>query len=176
MKALRQIRLSVWRTLSDGFTAGTFLGTAYNVYGEADLRAGTEPVFPYVYILDFGVVFEPKHLPVVMLQTEHHKRSLEMGVNTWYLNVLALHVFGRDRGERDDIAGAIVETVDSITLRDFAQNSQPSVGTALLEPDDNGDVWVVQQGEMPYDVRMEGSLTNWNTCVCQFWASSTAFD
>jgi hypothetical protein len=60
-------------------------------------------------------------------------------------------------------------------LRDFDQNAQPSVGTSLLETDDNGDVWVVQQGDMPYDARIEGSLSNWNTLVCQFWASSAAF-
>jgi hypothetical protein len=175
MKSVRQIRLSAWKTIADGFSSGSFLGTAYNVYGEAELRLGTTPVFPYVYILDFGIVFEPKQLPVVMLQMEHHKRSFELGVNTWYLNVLALHIFGRDRGERDDISGAIVETIDSITLRDFDQNAQPSVGTSLLETDDNGDVWVVQQGDMPYDARIEGSLSNWNTLVCQFWASSAAF-
>jgi hypothetical protein len=176
MRALRQIRLSAWREISDGFTGGSFMGTAYNVYGENDLRAGTTPVFPYVYILDFGIVFEPKHLPVVMLQMEHHKRGIELGTNTWYLNILALHVFGRDRGERDEISGAIVETVDSITLRDFDQESQTSVGTALLESDDNGDIWVAQQGDMPYDARIEGTLSNWNTLVCQFLASSTTFD
>jgi hypothetical protein len=172
MRISRKARLSVWHTLKDGFEDATFMGGVYNVYSEEDLRANVIPVRPFIFLLDFGANFEMKHLPCVVIQAEVHKRGLELGTgDTWYCELI-LHVLGRNRGERDDLASAIKEEVDAIAIRDFDQSLAPVVQTMQLEPlNSEGDIWAERIMELPQRLLAEGTLANWASLVASFWVT-----
>jgi hypothetical protein len=169
-RVFSQIRQSVWRTIKDGFVDGTLTGTVYNVYGETELRAGVVPVRPFVYVLDFGVTFEMQHLPVVIVHVVSHRKAFEMGTKQSYFNEVALHVFGRNRGERDDLSSAIVENIDSIALLDFDAVGTPVVQTVELA-EERGITWTIVPGNIVLsdDLQWGGSLSNWDTAICSFW-------
>ena len=81
-----------------------------------------------------------------------------------------LHVIGRNRGERDDLASAVQEEIDAIVIRDFDQGAAPVVQTMQLEPlNAEGDVWVERIIELPQRLLAEGTLANWASLVASFW-------
>jgi len=172
MRISRKARLSIWRTLKDGFEDTTLMGSAYNVYTEEDLRMGLVPVRPFIYLLDFGANFEMKHLPCIVIQAEVHKRGFELGTSDTWLCDLVLHVLGRNRGERDDLASAVKEEIDAIVIRDFDQGAAPVVQTMQLEPlNAEGDVWAERIIELPQRLLAEGTLANWASLVARFWVT-----
>ena len=79
MFEIREARLSLRSDISDIFTSGSVLSSAYNVYDEGYLREGTTPVFPFIYLLDSWIIFETKHLPVIVLETDYDRELFQLG-------------------------------------------------------------------------------------------------
>lgn len=171
MRLIRKARKSVYTTLEGVFTDGTLLGAVYNVYDEGDLRNGGAPTRPFVYILDYGSQFELRQLPAVVVQMGVRKRPMGLGELGYYC-YLVLHVFGRNRGERDDITSAIMSTVDAITVRDFDTAGTPVTQTMQLEPiGPEGDVWIEEVIELPGRLLLEGTAANWASLMSAFWVT-----
>jgi hypothetical protein len=171
VKLIRKARKSVYTTLEGLFTAGTLLGTAYNVYDEDDLRAGVIPTRPFVFILDYGAQFELRSLPAIVVQMGVRKRPLGLGEMGYYC-YLVLHVFGRNRGERDDITSAIMDAVDAIDVRDFDTVDSPVTQTMQLESiSSEGDIWIEEVIELPGRLLLEGTAANWVSLMTGFWVT-----
>ena len=171
MKLSRKVRLSIVDTISAAFSDATLMGVVWNVYDEDDLRSGVDPVAPYVFILDFGVMFELKHLPAVMVQSAVHKRPLELGNLAWFCDAV-VHIFGANRGDRDDISSAIKEVIDEVSIRDYNTAGNPVVQTQKLEAVNGaGDLWYETRVFPPNQMVTEGRLANWTTLACSFWVT-----
>lgn len=173
MRVDRRVKLSIWRTLKDAFEDGSLMGTAWHVYGEADLQAGTTPVRPFVYLLDYGTRANVKLLPFIVIESTLRPSALELGSYATYLCDLTLHVLGRDRGERDDIASAIMETITAISIRDFEAALEPLIESQEIQPYDDGDMWKTEIVTAPELIEREELLRNWKSLSTQFWAMRT---
>lgn len=171
MKLIRKARKSVYSTLESAFKDGSLLGAAYTVYDEDDLRAGRTPTRPCVYILDYGSQFEMRQLPAIVVQMGVRKRPLALGEMGYYC-YLVLHVFGRNRGERDDVTSAIMDTIDAIAVRDFDVPGTPVTQTMQLEPiGRDGDIWIEEVIELPSRLLLEGTAANWSSLMSGFWVT-----
>ena len=116
----RAIRLSVRDRLTAMFEApdaATGLA-AFNVYTESNFRSvqtGTfTPTFPYVYLLDSFLAPMPVRVdlqqPQVIVEVDAYMRNpFELGNRDGRQVDLLIHVFGRSRGERDDLGGFIAD-------------------------------------------------------------------
>jgi len=166
---IRETRLSLKRDIEDVFTSGSILSTAYNVYGEDTLRAGTTPTEPYVYILDADVEFEQKHLPVIALATDYSTEEFQLGSNAQGFCEAEVYVMGRNRGERDDFAAAIMKNINAIHIRDFDVAAQTLLATVPLIPIRGNKVWDSESFPVTEDLRYEGSLLNGKVLFCSFY-------
>ena len=145
MKKERAAQLSVMDTLEALFKDTSIWGEAFNVYKEDDLRAGTTPVRPFVFLLAPYVNYEAKHLPVIVVETKGEPACFQLG--TLSLRIwMNLYIFGRSEGERTDLATGIVENVDSIGIRNYV--ADPDDGTVIqtskLVPGDDGEIWTTR--------------------------------
>lgn len=162
MNSTLDISKSVMRQLSNGFVDGLFLDGAVNVYGEADLLANTIPTFPFVYLLDFGIVFEKKHLPVIISQPVVMKIPLGMGEWGWYVD-LQLHIFAASRGQRYQLSGSIMEHTNAFDIYNFTVPASPTlIEQVQLE------TWLETYQAIPVSASVEGSLANWVTLSTNF--------
>jgi len=164
-----EARRSLARDISDVFTSGSILSNVYNVYDEDDLRAGTVPTFPFVYILDTDVKFEPKHLPVIALATDYSTEEFQLGSNPQGLCNAEVYIMGRNRGERDDFAVAIMKNINAIHIRDFDVEAQTLLATVPLIPFRGNRVWDSESFPVTEDLRYEGSLLNGKVLFCSFY-------
>lgn len=109
----RAIRISLYNYIAGLFrTPPTTTGwTAYNVYGENSLRqfrdGNFNPVQPFVYIIDSNVAPAKTELPMVIIETSTLARPYQLGDTNGRLSTANLHVFGQNRGQRDDIASML---------------------------------------------------------------------
>lgn len=168
---IREVRLSLNRDIEDVFTSGSILSTAYNVYREDTLRAGTVPTDPYVYILDADVQFELKNLPVIVLATDYATEEFQLGSAPFGFCEAEVYVMGRNRGERDDFAAAIMKNITSIHIRDFDTAGYPLECTVPLISRGRR-VWDAKQFPVSDELRAEGSLLNGMVLSCQFYTET----
>jgi len=168
--AIREARLSIWKTLKNFFEDDSIWSPAFNVYGIGDMgKESTSLTRPFVFLLDSRILFETKHLPLVIIDAEFAIKAFELGTNPWGLCRGELHVFGRTRGERDDLVGAIIKHVTEITLYDFDTEPPTVTGTAELVPDSDGVYWRQVHNDISTEVAMEQSLANWDTLSFTFY-------
>ena len=144
----RAIRLSVRDRLTAMFEApdaATGLA-AFNVYTESNFRSvqtGTfTPTFPYVYLLDSFLAPMPVRVdlqqPQVIVEVDMYESiPFQMGDRAGRQVDLLIHVFGRSRGERDDLAGLIADTFgSSLSVKTYSQSNPTGteVEKALIDP------------------------------------------
>jgi len=144
------------------------------VYGENSLpwrSPSFTPTQPYLFIVDSNISPTLASLPFIVVELSLiSKRPSELGrqARTATLN---LHVFGRNRGERDDLASYLQDWLatsgsgNKVSVKDYGTAGWPEVDTALV----TSGVGVVQV--QPTEERMESASTdNWNivSCVLQF--------
>lgn len=163
----RQISLSINKALRDMFEDGGALGVPFEVCGETEMRDGYAPTFPYIFILNFGTLFQVEHLPTVIVQLTIYSIVIEMG-GTALACDLNLHVFARDSGQSLDICDAL-RHITGITLYDFTDPDNPVAGVTCEIDDQDGMVW----DESPHsidddDLALESSLRFWKTLSAQF--------
>ena len=154
----RNIRRSITDHVSSILSSGSYGLSAYNVYNEADMRSGAAVERPYIYLTDVAIMPTATILPLVMVEVAKIKQApFELGNRMGRSVQVFLHVFGRNRGERDDIASMFQDNIgQSIVLCDYSSGSAAPDGTVLeIEPG-------VEQWDAPPDgdAREEGSLLN----------------
>lgn len=144
--------------------------SAFNVYGESSLPENNPTltrVRPYVYIVDSLIKPTKNDLPLIVLDispfnlgvTELGRAAREVEVNA--------HVFGRNRGERDDIASYLQDYLatsgsgNRITIRDYGTTGTPQLDTGEVQL----PVQVHSISQVPEFEREAASTSNHNVVV-----------
>lgn len=140
--------------------------SAFNVYSEADMRDMNKgkfsPEAPHLFITDAPISPTLAQLPFIGIIAASKKESFELG-NPQGRRVSAdLHIFGRSRGERDDLSSFIADYLKSVTVKNhndytfmgFESGATMCGGTIDEEP----EMTPMTVGE---EESKEGSLTNW---------------
>jgi hypothetical protein len=90
----------------------------------------------------------------------------ETGTRRGAMQIVTLHIFGRNRGERDDLAGYIrlaLTDYCGLVIFNWADPANPVVKyTTSIEDID------VQNNSIGPELAMEGVLTNWSSISFDF--------
>jgi len=121
-----------------------------------------------------GTQFDIAQLPTIIIEVDTQNTVLQLGSDGTFWCEIKLHVFGRDRGERDDIASAIIENVKSIRIYDYSVSSTVVLDTQSLESDNSGNIWYTDQDELPQSLVEEGSLREWINLSSAMWVLRTS--
>lgn len=173
MFEIREARLSLKSDISDIFTSGSIFSAVYNIYDEEDLRGKTTPTFPFVYLMDSWVIFEANHLPVIVIETDYDMEEFQLGSEPYGYCRAYIYVFGKDRGQRDDFAAAIMRNVTEVNIRDFDTVGYPIQGTYPLLPFSGRRHWIARDIPVPQELAFEGTLLNCKQLECHFYAYLT---
>ena len=176
----RAIRLSLRDRIYDlliGPDAGANWASAWNVYTEKDFRsvastglivAGTAPAVPYVYLLDSflepvsGVRVDLMQ-PQVVFEIDTVKGSPnQLGDRAGRLVYAMIHIFGKSRAERDDLAGYFFDFIgDTIPIKDYGASNITTgvkVEDALVNEDRVVEDIYTDRG----DAQITGFLLGWS--------------
>jgi hypothetical protein len=168
MQHNRNIRISIKEHVKSALEdPGVGGPSAYNVYGENSLpqrNTSFVPVFPYVFLIDSNVEPTKSDLPLIVVEVNPIiRRTTELGRQA-RSGELNLHIFGRSRGERDDLASYLQDWLTTsgsghtLSIKDYTAGAgQPVVDTGKFGP---VAVWSVLP--IPEWQREEASLTNYN--------------
>lgn len=160
---------SVLKNLEDAFVSGGIMGTAYAVGSDADMRAGTALAFPYIYLLNFGRLFQVEHLPVIIVQLSINSIAFEMGSGEAPLVDLNLHIFGRDAMQTANIKAGLRKQIDSWHIYDFDLPNTPEVQDCDIICDEQGSTWTESFHSIANEgIVIEASLASWSTMSCAF--------
>jgi len=158
----RNILKSVMTDLRAVLTSGSGGLSSYTVYSEKDLRnvqgKTLTPTRPCVFLLDaYSRPAEPA-LPMMVVELGTiQKRPFELGNRKGRRVPVWVHVFGRQRGERDDLASLVADGVGAaVPIYDY------SSGSALLENAVVEDDIYIEPYVVPESYRVEGSLDEWS--------------
>jgi hypothetical protein len=178
MLKLRAIRKSLHEFVVSLFeTPPAATGWAnWNVYGEDELRQGDDftPVSPYVYIVDSFIAPTQTQVPLIVIEMSLISDPYQLGDAGGKFGVGRLHVFGRNRGERDDMASMLQDvlagtmaTLDGTApfpVYDYLSTGlRTLVETAHINP--GIDVTPIRVGE---EETFESSTLNWNQVSFSF--------
>jgi hypothetical protein len=148
------------------FSSGEMMGVVYSVYNDDDMRAGTLPVFPFVYIVNFGTLFQVKHLPVIVVQVTIFSTPIEMGGDDVLDVFLDFHIFGRDSVQTANIKGAF-RNIQSWPIYNFDGDNATIQEDCGIMDDKDGHSWG-ESGHTLNDnsLAIEASLAAWSTMSC----------
>lgn len=145
----REIRLSARDRLSDMLQAPDAASglSPFNVYDERNFRAVQRgefsPTFPYVYLLDSFMEPVPEQRidlqqPQIVIEVDLYESTpFEMGNRAGRQVDFLIHVFGRNRGERDDLGGFIADYFGtSLAIKTYSATNTTgtAIETALIDP------------------------------------------
>jgi hypothetical protein len=174
MKTPRNVKRSFYAALETLLENAATFGTAFNVYYESDLRDGTTPTFPYIYILDANVPLEVEYLPVISVWFRFGYRAFQIGGPALWHAEIVCDIYGKNRGDREDLAAAIAEGISSnFTINDYSGASPSSWGTAGIYEGPGGDYWTVAYESVADELSVEGTLLNWASASTQCWCKPT---
>lgn len=118
----------------------------FNVYNEVQFRSASRdmfsPVFPYVYLLDAFMppasqAYFDKQSPQIVVEIDRYATMpFELGTRSGRIVTACVHVFGQNRGQRDDLASFIVDYIGTtLTIYDFTAENPAGVAveTALID-------------------------------------------
>ena len=170
MKTPRNVKRSFFAALEALFEDSSTFGRAFNIYYESDLRDGTVPTKPYLYLLDANVKFEAKQLPTIAAWFRFAYRGFQMGGPAFWHGDVSCEVYGVNRGDREDLAAAIAEGIgDSFTIDDYSGGSPVAWGTASMYENAAGEYWTLDFESVADELSVEGTLLNWVSVSSQFW-------
>jgi len=163
----REIRLSIRDRLS------TLLGappaasglSAFNVYTEAQFRDDTfAPTFPFVYLLDSYVLPVKTKLPLVIIEIGLYRRqTFEIGNRSGRFIRVHIHVFGRNRAERDDLAALVADYFGStFTIKQYPENTAVET-VQLSDRIDVEDMAIANE-----EVQFGGAVLDWSRVTFTF--------
>lgn len=145
----RAIRLSLKDRIRDMFLApdaATELAP-FNVYYEANFRNAASgnftPTFPYIYLLDSYLLPVAQRIDVMQPQVvieidEYVKRPFELGNREGRWVTAWIHVFGQNRGQRDDLGSFIVDYIGAtLPIKSYSASDTAGtqVETAIIDPE-----------------------------------------
>ena len=144
----REIRLSARDHIKALFLAPAVASglSAFNVYDERDFRnvqSGTfTPTFPFVYLLDSFLEPVAQRVdlqqPQVVIEVDlYESEPYQLGDRAGRQVDFLFHVFGKNRGERDDIGGFIADYFGTgLDIKTYSATNTTGtvVETALVDP------------------------------------------
>jgi hypothetical protein len=172
MQHNRNIRVSIKEHIKAAFTTNTGVGGlgVFNVYGENQLpqrNPSFVPIRPCLWLVDSNIEPTTFDLPMVLLEiTPISRRTTELGRKARRATV-NIHCYGRNRGERDDMASYLQDWLDTsgsgnlVTVADYSAG-----GGGSLDKGQVGDVDVYTVAPVPESSREEASMTNCNIVNC----------
>ena len=159
MQANRNIRRSIYEYTK---TKLTNLGFAY-IYTEAQMRSDITPNSSgsYVYLVDSMTKPMATTLPFIVLEVQNiDAEEFEMGNRSGKNFDVFWHVFGKSRGQRDDIACYLQEHAKAdaaISYYDYSSGSGITMGFPIQIM---GKIRVVDSPPPDKEIQ-EYSLANW---------------
>lgn len=142
--------------------------TAWNVYDESNLKdKNLNPVSPYIYIIDANVAPTQTTLPLIIIEVSHLTQPHQLGDTRGRLNLAHLHVFGKNRGERDDIATMLQDVFSEDTFPIYNYYYQQGTMAISEKAHVVGSVDVIPRTVGEYETHEE-SLLNWNVVRFKF--------
>jgi hypothetical protein len=120
--------------------------SAFSVYDERDFRnvasGNFTPVFPYIYLLDSFLEPVAQRVdlqqPQVVIEVDLYESApFELGNRSGRQVDFLFHIFGKNRGERDDLAGLICDHFGgSLDIKTYSATNTTGtvVETALIDP------------------------------------------
>ena len=174
----RCIRKSLYNFIVDLFTnpASGTEWAPFNVYSENQLRqmrsGNFNPVSPFVFVVDSNIAPTQQELPLIVVETTTMTRTYELGNVKGRLVRANLHVFGQNRGVRDDFANYLQDvmagSMDGAARAIPIYNYHSSGSSTLLEYGQViGEVAVVDMN-LGGAVKAESSLSNWSMVTFTF--------
>lgn len=139
---------------------------AFNIYSEADMREMNKgsftPMAPFVFITDARIAPTVAQLPFIAIDAVPRRAPFQLGDRRGRMVSADLHIFGRSRGERDDLASFIADYLTTITVENhneyefmgFASGAEMCKGEIVDEP----SMKPISIGD---EESLEGSLDNW---------------
>lgn len=178
MKTPRNAKLSLMAAIEAILESTSHFDPAYTVYYESDLRDYIEdklsPDWPYCFILDANVMVEAEFLPAVVVWLRWSYRGLELSSTKMWHCDLSVDVYGRNRGEREDIAAGIVEGMgESFTIYDYSGATATTWGTASIYESGPSEYWTVEPQSVADEYAVEGTTLNWMQLGTRFWCKAT---
>ncbi len=160
MLLFRNVEQSVKAAITDLLTAptGELADNPYTVYAEDDFRNEDlrPPTFPYLFLMGYRVAPRQTRLPMIILDIGPKAQAYyETGTRAGTLVTVTLHIFARTRGERDDLAAYLYQTLNAIAIYDYSGNAPTLKYTVPVE-----GKWSAH-GSVGEDLGQEGSLSNW---------------
>lgn len=165
----RAIRLSLKnriQTMFEAPEAGSGLA-AFNVYTEAQFRQASlgkfTPVFPYIYLLDSFMppVAQREDVcqPQIVIEIDSYAAMpFELGNRSGRSITALIHVFGQNRGQRDDYGSYIMDYIgNALSIYDYsaAVPSGTLVETAIIDSEKIlEDIWTAR-----LDLLLAGAMT-----------------
>jgi hypothetical protein len=135
MELSRSVEHSVLDHVSGLFTSppDTLLG-AWNVYGEDEfVNPLFAPTAPFVWILDADVRPTPSRLPLILIEREPYVGlPFELGTEAGTIWAFRVDIFGRNRGERGDLAHYVYQHLVRLGLYDYATDPRTFVETVTI--------------------------------------------
>jgi len=173
------IELSVIKKLTDSFTSPPnnpdtgqpYLATPYNVYNEDKYQDDRfVPTFPFVFLLASRVPPKETRLPVMILDiTDLSSALFEIGTRRGAYQLCQLHIFARNRGERNNLAGYVRQVFTdypSLPIYDFTPPTPTVLYTTMIEGIS------VRPMTIAPDIGIQGSLNNWMELSFEFQVRS----
>jgi hypothetical protein len=159
----RNIRLSIKYHLAGLLTTYGYT----NVYGEAEMRQVTNgtltPTGNYVFLVDSFISPTQTTLPFVVMEITSIRRiPYELGNDGAGREITTfVHVFGRSRAERDDIASYFQDNIGrSIPYNDYTSGSAVAQTYPIQRTGEGIDVSYAPP--VTDEQLQEHSLANWN--------------
>lgn len=136
---------------------------AYRVYDERDLRAAQAvsnpliPERPCVFLVDSFIRPAEPSLPLIVFETNVVRRPFELGNQSGRRTTMMIHVIGRMRGDRDDLASFIADNFGAaLPVYDYSTATPVLVERGVVEPDISIDTVPIRD-----NLREESSLDAW---------------
>jgi hypothetical protein len=126
MLTQRNVLLSYHKLIASRLAVTTYgLANGFNVYGEAEVRAQTAGTPPAIYVVtDHLVPAVQVTLPFIALElAESRTVLLEMGSTAGRRWELMAHIFGKNLGQRDDIADYLFQpsVISNLPIYNFSE-------------------------------------------------------
>lgn len=171
----RAIRLSIKDRLRDMFTTPDSETdfAPFNVYYESQFRSAASgdftPTFPFVYLLDSYLLPVAQRIdtmqPQVVIEIQRYQsRPFELGNRKGRWITALIHVFGQNRGQRDDLGSFIMDYFgNALDIKSYsASNTAGTVVDSAVLDDDR----VVEDIYTPrLEIELAGGLLMGHTMV-----------
>ncbi len=169
MLDFRSVDHSVRQAIESLFTSPTAdLPVAWNVYDEDDFAdESLVPDSPFIFLLESKARPSITRLPMIVLERAPVVwLPFELGNVQGSEFAYSIHIFGRNRGERSDLAAYLFKNLTRVNLYDYSTEPATFEYAATLLGKFS------QTNSVSPDAGMEGALNNWESIGISFQTKS----